>query len=94
MSASTSALHALHAALRTHLLSDGRPCSAGTACTTPRSRLHHSQELAASAGTAHSLYVIRKQEQILRPPQAAAVKPLCFYYVLDGVVYEAPTELP
>ncbi|KAL1495790.1 hypothetical protein AB1Y20_016652 [Prymnesium parvum] len=55
-------------------------------------QLHHVQEVPpANGSTAHSLYVIVKVE---RPkPAAAGGKEVArrAYYVLDGVVYEAPT---
>ena len=51
--------------------------------------LDHSDEVPPSeAGTAHSLYVIRKQLRSGPPPQQPSVQRL--YYVLDGVVYEVP----
>ena len=49
--------------------------------------LHQADEVAPSeSGTAHSLYVIQKQQQ--QPPQQPSVERL--YYVLDGVVYQVP----
>ena len=43
----------------------------------------------SQAGTAHSLYVIGKQLRLGPPPLKPTVQ--CLYYVLDGIVYEAPS---
>ena len=52
--------------------------------------LHEAQELQpTSESSAHSLYVIRKQRrEVARPPVITVLR---MYYVLDGIVYEAPT---
>ena len=51
--------------------------------------LKHADEVPPSeAGTAHSLYVIRKLQRSGPPPLEPSVQHL--YYVLDGVVYEVP----
>ena len=51
--------------------------------------LKHADEVPPSeAGTAHSLYVIRKLQRAGPPPLEPSVQHL--YYVLDGVVYEVP----
>ena len=51
--------------------------------------LDHAEEVPSSeAGTAHSLYIIRRVQRSGPPPLQPSVQHL--YYVLDGVVYEVP----
>ena len=53
-------------------------------------RLHHADEVAPTAlASAHSLYVIHRQERTGPPPLQPVVQRQ--YYVLDGVVYEVPS---